>query len=102
MLRRAVFTPGPQAFFQLVELDYLIRHVGRDHLETAENRVGMAVDQSGHQGLAAQIDDLGARLDQGLDLRIAADFQHFAVLYRQRLSLGLVVVGSENLAVEQH
>jgi hypothetical protein len=40
--------------------------------------------------------------DQGLDLRIAAHLQHFAVLHGQGLNLWLVTVGGENLAVEQH
>ena len=89
-----------QAFFQFVEVDHFVFHVGRDHLQSAENRVGMAVDQAGHQRLAVQVDDLCSRLDQRLDLRIAADLQHFAVLNGQRLNLGLVAVGGENLAVE--
>ncbi|MNS80368.1 hypothetical protein D3C72_1140450 [compost metagenome] len=99
VLRRTVIAPGAQAFFQFVELDHFIGHVGRDHFQATENRVGVAVDQAGHQGLALQIDDLGSRFDQGLDLCIAAHLQHFAVLHRQRLNLGLVAVGGEDLAV---
>jgi hypothetical protein len=51
--------PATQAFFQFVEFDHLVFHVRCDHFQAAENRVGMAVDQAGHQGLATQVDDLG-------------------------------------------
>jgi len=102
MFRLAVFTPGTQAFFQLVEGDDFVFHVRRDHFQSAENRVGMAVDQAGHQRLAAEVDHLGARADQGFDLRVGADFQHLAVLHGQGLNLGLSAVGSKNLAIEQY
>ncbi|MNC65599.1 hypothetical protein D3C75_1159040 [compost metagenome] len=56
----AVVTPGAQAFFQFVEFDHFIFHIGRNHFQATENRVGVAVDQAGHQGLAAQVDNLGS------------------------------------------
>ncbi|MNS30338.1 hypothetical protein D3C72_623690 [compost metagenome] len=97
----AVCTPVAQAFLQFVEADDFVFHVRRDHFQSAENRVGMAVDQAGHQRFAFEIDDLGAGFDQGFDLRVGADLQHFAVLYGEGLRLGLCAVGSENLTVEQ-
>ncbi|ERO65360.1 hypothetical protein P308_19565 [Pseudomonas piscis] len=102
MLGGAVVTPGTQAFFQFVEADHFVLHIGAGHFQATEDRMGVGVDQTWHQGLATQVDDPGMTVDQVLDLRVTAGLQDLAVFHCQGLGLGSSVVGAESLAVEQH
>ncbi|MDT4847790.1 hypothetical protein FQZ97_818590 [compost metagenome] len=99
MARLAVVAPLAQALLQLGDRQQLAAQAGRIQLQAAEDGVGVGVDETGHQYLAAQVDHTGVRFLEAEDVGVAAHGAHLAVLHRDGLLQGLAGFGGVDLGV---
>ena len=64
------------------------------------NDVRVAVDQTGNDPLATQVDHLGPRVLQAKNIGIRADLKHQTVLQRHRARFRPIRIHRRDLAVE--
>ncbi|MNE04914.1 hypothetical protein D3C80_974610 [compost metagenome] len=101
MPRLAVIAPATQALLQLVEGQHPGFQVRGLELYPTEYGMAVGIDESRHQHLALQVDDLGTGILEREYLGIAADPDNLAIGHRDRLLQCLALLGGEHLAVVQ-